>query len=255
MNITFPEKINSIPQLDIFFDSVVHEILDQTVFIQAEFHGCKTYQNPEKQSVTVYVPLVLFSDDGSFDKANSTFIECMRAKLIEVCNHLIGSYIIHLPIRDIDVNIQATVKPVCKVEFIVESEEEKMFIPEVKKIIHRQSKKKGETFTVHWTDNTTTTVKLREGETSDEYTAYLYALGKKLFGNKGDGRKFVKEKKKVFEDEVAQRSAEKERQRRQKALEQSLEAEEPLDITGIVYDQMFVAPALVSRAMFRKNKK
>ena len=127
-------------------------------------------------------------------------------------------------------------------------------IPEVKKIIHRQSNKKGEVFTVFWSDDTTTTVKLRDGETSDEYTAFLYALGKKMFENKGAGRKFVQQKKKVFEDEVEMKSAEKERQRRQKALEQSLEAEDIAEISGIVYNDMFVAPCLVSRAVFRKNK-
>ena len=128
-----------------------------------------------------------------------------------------------------------------------------MYIPEVKEIRHTTSKR-GEFFTVIWTDTTETTVKLMEGDTSDEYTAYLYALGKKLFENKGEGRKFVKEKKKVFEDRMAKKSAEKQRQRRQQAIRQSLEAEDVLDISEQVYDAMFVAPCLVSRSVFKRNK-
>lgn len=47
-----------------------------------------------------------------------------------------------------------------------------MYIPEVKEIVHRESKR-GEFFTVIWKDNTQTTVKLMGGDTSDEYTAFL----------------------------------------------------------------------------------
>lgn len=129
-----------------------------------------------------------------------------------------------------------------------------MYIPEVKEIIHRKTKR-GEVFTVAWTDNTYTTVKLMEGEKSDEYSAYLYALGKKIFGDKGKGRAFVKEKKKVFEDRVEKKSFEKQRKREEQALRQSLEAEDIADISGIVYEDMFVAPCLVSKAVFRRNRK
>lgn len=81
-----------------------------------------------------------------------------------------------------------------------------IFYPtDVRKIIHRKSDR-GEFFTVVWLDETTTTVKLAEGEVSDDYTAFLYALGKKIFGDKGNARAFVKEKKQVFEDEVARKS-------------------------------------------------
>lgn len=128
-----------------------------------------------------------------------------------------------------------------------------MYVPEVKEIRHTKSKR-GEFFTVIWRDETQTTVKLMEGETSDEYTAYLYALGKKIFENKGEGRKFVKEKKKVFEDRMAKRSAEKARQRKQQALKQSLEAEELPNISQQVYGEMFVAPCLISKAVFRRNR-
>ena len=132
-------------------------------------------------------------------------------------------------------------------------EEENMYIPEVKEIVHRESKR-GEFFTVIWEDNTQTTVKLMEGDTSDEYTAFLYAFGKKMFGNKGNARYFVREKKKVFEDRMAKKSEEKKRQRRLQALQQSLEAEDLPDISEQVYGDMFVPPCLISKAVFRKNK-
>lgn len=122
----------------------------------------------------------------------------------------------------------------------------------VKEIIHRKSKR-GEFFTVVWSDNVQTTVKLAEGEQSDDYTAFLYAMGKRMFGDKGEGRKFVKEKKKVFEDRMAKRSAEKAQQRKQQALKQSLEAEDLPDISQQVYGEMFVAPCLISKSVFRRN--
>lgn len=128
-----------------------------------------------------------------------------------------------------------------------------MFIPEVKEIIHRKSNR-GEFFTVVWVDNTQTTVKLAEGEQSDEYTAYLYALGKKLFGDKGRARAFVKAKKKVFEDRMERKSAEKSRKRKAMALQQSLDAEDIADISGLVYEEMFVAPCMISRSVFKRNR-
>lgn len=127
-----------------------------------------------------------------------------------------------------------------------------MYIPEVKEIIHKKSNR-GEFFTVVWVDNTTTTVKLMEGETSDEYTAFMYALGKKIFDNKGEARAFIRGKKKVFEDRLAKKSAEKAEKRRQHALQQSLEAENTPDISGQVYAEMFVAPCLISKTVFRRN--
>ena len=80
-----------------------------------------------------------------------------------------------------------------------------MYIPNVEKIIHKKSNR-GEFFSVIWEDNTKTTVKLAEGEESDEYTAFCYALCKKLFNDKGKVRELIKEKKKVFEYEVEQRA-------------------------------------------------
>lgn len=128
-----------------------------------------------------------------------------------------------------------------------------MFIPEVREIIHRKSKR-GEFFTVVWSDDVQTTVKLAEGEKSDEYTAFLYALGKRIFGNKGKARAYVKAGKEVFENRMEHRSYEKQRQRKAQALQRQLEAEDVADISGIVYKDMFVAPCLVSRAVFRRNR-
>ena len=123
-----------------------------------------------------------------------------------------------------------------------------MHIPEVREIIHRESER-GEFFTVLWMDGTKTIVKLAEGEQSDEYTAFLYALGKKIFGDKGVGKHFVKAKKKVFEDRVARRSAELQYNRKLQSAQKDFD-----DINTRVYAEMFVAPCLVSKAVFRRNK-
>ena len=128
-----------------------------------------------------------------------------------------------------------------------------MYIPEVKEIIHRKSKR-GEFFTVVWSDNVQTTVKLAEGEQSDEYTAFLYALGKRIFGDKGTARQFVHAKKNVFEERMAMKSYAKQKRREEMNLRKSLEHGDVADISGIVYDDMFVAPCLVSRAVFRRNR-
>lgn len=77
----------------------------------------------------------------------------------------------------------------------------------VAKIIHRTSPR-GDFFKVVWADNTETTVKLAEGDTSDEYTAFLYCLGKRMFKDKGKAREFIRAKKQVFEDEVERKSFE-----------------------------------------------
>jgi len=136
-------------------------------------------------------------------------------------------------------------------------EESNMSIPEVIEIVHRTSNR-GEFFTVKWADNTTTTVKLMEGDTSDEYTAFLFALGKKVFGDRGVARKFIHEKKKVFEDRVEVKAAEKKRQRAIQAIQQSVSADfennrEGIEIAQAVYEMGFVPPAFVSRSIFKKN--
>lgn len=136
----------------------------------------------------------------------------------------------------------------------IKKEESKMYIPEVVEIIHRESKR-GEMFTVVWKDETSTTVKLADGDVSDEYTAYLYALGKKLFKDKGEARAFIREKKKVFEDRVEQKRIAKERKLKAKQLQREMEESDVADISDLVYEDMFVAPALISRSVFRKNNK
>ena len=128
-----------------------------------------------------------------------------------------------------------------------------MYIPEVKEIIHRKSER-GEIFTVVWCDETKTSVKLQEGDESDEYVAYLYALGKKMFANKGTARAFIREKKKVFEDRVAKISDMKKVQRRNMTLEQSLNAKDVGDISERVYEEMFVPAGMISRSVFRRNR-
>lgn len=120
----------------------------------------------------------------------------------------------------------------------------------VKEIIH-QNTKKGEHFTVVWDDDTKTTVRLMEGDTSDEYVAFLFALGKKIFENKGNGRAFVREKKAIFEDRIAQNRRQKEVQRRIAECQQCCEDD---DFCDGVCDTMFVTPIMLSRGMFKKNQ-
>ena len=128
-------------------------------------------------------------------------------------------------------------------------------VPDVGEIIHRVSDR-GEFFTVRWLDGTQTTVKLMEGDTSDEYTAFLYALGKKVFGDKGNARKFIRDKKEVFESRMAEKSSEKQRQKKAAQFNQLMNQFEDDfgDIEDEVYGQMFVAPAMISKQMFKRNK-
>ena len=90
----------------------------------------------------------------------------------------------------------------------------------------------------------------------EDYTAFLYALGKKMFGDKGKGRAFVREKKEVFEEEMRQKSKEKQALRRRQAIQQSIdrECEDLSDLGEEVYGAMFVAPALIPKKMFKKNR-
>lgn len=131
-----------------------------------------------------------------------------------------------------------------------------VIIPEVAEIIHRKSNR-GEFFTVKWTDGVNTTVKLAKGEQSDVYTAFVYAVGKRIFPDKGYARNYIESKKKVFDDRMKQKSYEKQRKRKEMALQQSLEARcgDIEDyIIDKVYEDMFVAPALISRSVFRRNR-
>lgn len=119
-------------------------------------------------------------------------------------------------------------------------------VPEVKEIIHNISKKKGEVFTVVWADNTETSVKLMEGDTSDEYVAFMYCVSIKMFGSKGDCKKYVKEKKQVFSDRIERRSQELKSNRERKKLEQISKKEVP-------YAGGLIVPQLSASSMFKKN--
>lgn len=264
--INYPDRIVSHQELNIFFDYVVHGILDE-LKCNVGFYGVHTEHTPCEGHVKVEIPIKVTNHiDGQ------RVHDLLKGSLTIVCNHLVGTMVVPLTFSHIDVkvlveiikvkpNIIPEVQPnnislAQRLGYYQENkerEEKRMYIPEVNEIRHTKSKR-GEFFTVIWKDNTHTTVKLMEGDTSDEYTAYLYALGKKIFENKGEGRKFVREKKKVFEDRMAKKSAEKARQRREQAMRQSLEAEDLPDISGQVYDTMFVAPCMISRAMFKRNE-
>lgn len=129
-------------------------------------------------------------------------------------------------------------------------------VPNVVEIIHRKSNR-GEFFTVVWADDTKTTVKLMEGDTSDDYTAFIFALGKKIFGDKGRGRKYVHEKKQNFEDRMARKSHEKAMQRKAAQFNQLMNKFDEDDLDDIedeIYGSMFVAPALISKQLFKRNK-
>lgn len=249
--LNYPECIDNECQLNIFMDYAVHTILSDLVCTDAMFYGCETHSARNyvklEWEVEVKVPIKLPEDKLSI-------ADLIEERLIMICESLIGRRIICNPlIHNIKVNMQVqSVKPT-QVDIKLEREENNMFIPEVKEIRHVKSKR-GESFTVIWRDETQTTVRLMEGDASDEYLAYLYALGKKLFGNRGEGKKFVKEKKKIFDDRIEKKRKEKEAQRRHQALMQSLASEEIADISDVVYDEMFVTPCLVSRAVFRRNQ-
>ena len=119
-------------------------------------------------------------------------------------------------------------------------------IPEVKEIIHNTSKKKGEVFTVVWADNTETSVKLMEGDTSDEYVAFMYCMSIKMFGSKGDCKKYIKEKKQVFSDRVERRSQELKSNRERKKLAEITKKEVP-------YSGGLIVPQLSTSSMFKRN--
>lgn len=131
-------------------------------------------------------------------------------------------------------------------------------MPKVVEIIHRTSHR-GELFTVRWSDNTSTTVKRHDPDVSDEYSAFLFALGKKIFGNKGNARKFIAEKKAIFENRVAADSA---RRAEQKAR-MNMEKNPPKNAMRCgyvlpVFDEDEIpccVEEMVSRAIFKKNRR
>lgn len=156
--------------------------------------------------------------------------------------------------------INATIVVSDKDAILEEKEKETMptTMPKVVEIIHRTSRR-GELFTVRWSDNTSTTVKRHDPDVSDEYSAFLFALGKKIFGNKGNARKFIAEKKAIFENRVAADSA---RQAEQKAR-MNMEKNPPKNSTICgyvlpVFDEDEIpccVEEMVSRAIFKKNRR
>lgn len=239
--------LNTVYDFEGVFNYNVNEVIRKCV-VPVGFRGVsvRSYNIGE---IVVEIPLEIPEDKAHV-------VDFIKAKLQEFANELLYSQV-SLLVEKISVKVLVNLLPVVNnVEIkIKESEDKNMFVPEVKKIIHRTSNR-GEFFTVVWRDDTTTTVKLMEGETSDDYTAFLYALGKKMFGDKGKGRAFVREKKEVFEEEVRQKAKEKQALRRRHAIQQSIdrECEDLSDLGEEVYGAMFVAPALIPKKMFKKNR-
>lgn len=162
------------------------------------------------------------------------------------CDLLIRS---HFPMGCLEVCINIEVPVECShidIEVKFKEVDNMLSVPEVKEIIHNISKKKGEVFTVVWADNTETSVKLMKGDTSDEYVAFMYCVSIKMFGSKGDCKKYVKEKKQVFSDRVERRSQELKSNRERKKLEQISKKEVP-------YAGGLIVPQLSTSSMFKKN--
>lgn len=227
-----------------YFNAIIRKIIDECV-VEVHFSGCSVKDDYSRRAITVIVPL-------SIPENKAFVVESLKAK---IQNIPIVGLPVHLPVSSVHVNVLVNLLPlVSEIDFEVK-EEDTMFVPEVKKIIHRTSDR-GEFFTVVWRDDTTTTVKLMEGETSDDYTAFLYALGKKMFGDKGQGRAFVREKKEVFEEEMRQKTKEKKALRRRQAIQQSLDSENYEDYEDTVYGAMFISSGVIPkpRKMFKKNK-
>ena len=152
-----------------------------------------------------------------------------------------------LPYRvDVSINFCVPVKCDVKIKVNYKEVDNMLSVPEVKEIIHNISKKKGEVFTVVWADNTETSVKLMKGDTSDEYVAFMYCVSIKMFGSKGDCKKYVKEKKQVFSDRIERRSQELKSNRERKKLEQLSKKEVP-------YAGGLIVPQLSTSSMFKKN--
>ena len=149
---------------------------------------------------------------------------------------------------DLRVNVEVELPIIPQyVDFKISCKEESaMYMPEVKEIIHKKSKKKGEVFTVKWTDNTETSVKLMEGDTSDEYVAFMYCMSIKMFGSKGACRQYIKDKKQVFEERVERRSEEIRQRKLKRVAEDKARREVP-------YAGGLRVPALCQSSMFKKN--
>lgn len=241
----FPEDhIRTRIELVEFMNYVVNGVADDVNY-QVEFYSVEVKEDHSSRTIEVSVPISVPQDKSlTFTKDLANPICAIFNEMKRRCRFCIS----------LEIGFEVSYLPIFGGKS-KEMRENKVYIPEVEKIIHRKSLR-GEFFSVVWSDNTKTTVKLAEGEVSDDYTAYLYALGKKIFEDKGKAREFIKAKKKVFEDEVAERQYNLDKRRRIMAIEQSLNARADFeDIEAEVYGNMFVAPALVSKSVFRKHNK
>ena len=85
-----------------------------------------------------------------------------------------------------------------------------------------------------------------EGEESDDYSAFMYCVGKKMFKDKGEARKFITEKKEVFENRMAEISEKRAEFKAMKNFE-----------NAVLSDPDFseeLVPVMVSRDIFRRNR-
>lgn len=245
----YVSPLNTIQDFEVVFNTIVKDVIEDCM-IPIVFKGVHVKSADVYGEIVIEIPLEV-PEDKAF------ILDKIKARLVAFADELLYRQV-SLNLRKINVKVLVNLLPSVSDAVMIkikESEDKNMFVPEVKKIIHRTSNR-GEFFTVVWRDDTTTTVKLMEGETSDDYTAFLYALGKKMFGDKGKGRAFVREKKEVFEEEMRQKAKEKKALRRRQAIQQSIdrECEDLSDLGEEVYGAMFVAPALIPKKMFKKNR-
>lgn len=245
----YVRPLNTIQDFEVVFNTIVKGVIEDYM-IPIVFKGVHVKSADVYGEIVIEIPLEV-PEDKAF------ILDKIKARLVAFADELLYRQV-DLNLRKINVKVLVNLLPSVSDAVMIkikESEDKNMFVPEVKKIIHRTSNR-GEFFTVVWRDDTTTTVKLMEGETSDDYTAFLYALGKKMFGDKGKGRAFVREKKEVFEEEMRQKAKEKKALRRRQAIQQSIdrECEDLSDLGEEVYGAMFVAPALIPKKMFKKNR-
>lgn len=175
----------------------------------------------------------------------SSFCDMFKSSISLAINHFMESHLNTLSYGEF-VKVDIKIKPYMGSQSTIIKEERDMYMPEVKEIIHKKSKKKGEVFTVKWTDNTETSVKLMEGDTSDEYVAFMYCMSIKMFGSKGACRQYIKDKKQVFEERVERRSEEIRQRKLKRVAEDKAKREVP-------YAGGLRVPALCQSSMFKKN--
>lgn len=169
---------------------------------------------PFRLNVTIPIYNVSCYNKKSYLK----FVDTLKVTFEDAKNHLIHNG--NIGYESIKVDIRVEVPKVISGCSLIDTQFNKFkvkevidmntyCVPDVKEIIHSKSDKKGELFIVVWCDGTNTTVKLREGEQSDDYVAFMYCVSIKMFGSKGECRKFIKDKKSAFNERVSRRSEEK----------------------------------------------